>query len=469
MSTPASDAQRQSGSFRDPSGRLFSHGGVLFRQVNKVYEPHFQKLHSSGLYDDLAARKLLVPHTRVEPPLAPAADHAATIVPARIPFISYPYEWSFSQLKDAALLTLTIAETALAHDMILKDASAYNVQFIGAQPIFIDTLSFESYREGAPWAAYKQFCQHFLAPLALMARRDIRLGQLLRLYMDGVPLDLAATLLPFASRLSPGLLMHLHLHARFQRTRGAASAASRSAQVTRKGLRAILDSLRGVLQGLTWSPAATTWSDYYSATNYSAEALAAKERITAEFVSVVNPKTAWDLGANTGVFSACAARGGAYVVSADFDASAVEQNYRRLRAEQSRVILPLVVDLANPPPAQGWAHRERDSLLQRGPADLVLALALVHHLAIGNNVPLPETAAFFAACGASLILEFVPKSDSQVQRMLAAREDIFTGYDRENLERAFAHYFTIERSELIPDTQRILYLMRRRSLPTARA
>jgi len=206
-----------SGSFRDPSGFLFYLNGQIYRQINTEYQQEYELLMHSGLYDELCSQKMLVPHEEVSQDLALNDKAYKVIQPHQLPFISYPYEWSFSQLKDAALLTLSIQQMSLKKDMVLKDASAYNIQFFQCRPVFIDTLSFERYDEGTPWCAYRQFCQHFLAPLALMSRTHIGLNQLLRLYIDGIPLDIASSLLPLSSKLNFSLGLHIHLHAKSQK------------------------------------------------------------------------------------------------------------------------------------------------------------------------------------------------------------------------------------------------------------
>ena len=213
----ANPANQLSASFRDPSGFLFSQNGILFRQINRTYSEDYARLMDSGLYEKLVKANVLIPHVEVDQ--APAEKEAAfkVIQPERVPFISYPYEWSFSQLKDAALATLSIHKRALKLGMSLKDASAYNIQFVHGKAMLIDTLSFEVYKAGEPWTAYKQFCQHFLAPLTLMSYRDIRLSQLLRVYIDGVPLDLVSELLPFKTKFNFGLLTHIHVHASSQK------------------------------------------------------------------------------------------------------------------------------------------------------------------------------------------------------------------------------------------------------------
>ena len=452
-----------SGSFRDPSGFLFWRQGTLLRQVQRSYAEHYDALLSSGLYQKLVDKQLLIPHQEVS--LDQAKDGSdpqdvyRVLQPERIPFISYPYEWSFSQLKDAALTTLRIQKLALARGMTLKDASAFNIQFWRGRPVLIDTLSFEQYREGGPWVAYRQFCQHFLAPLALMAYRHIQLNELLRTNIDGVPLPVASKLLPWRTRLTPGLLMHIHAHASSQKRYAAQSIKHRQRKVSRNALLGIIDSLGGALRRLRWQPGGTEWADYYNDTNYSSTALAAKRALVGDYLDRLEPGTVWDLGANNGMFSRLASERGIPTVASDIDPAAVEFNYLECRKRDDELLLPLLMDLTNPSPALGWGHDERMSFLDRGPADVVLALALIHHLAISNNVPLPKLAEFFQRAGRALIIEFVPKEDSQVQRLLATREDVFPDYRQDSFEAAFTEYFRIETQQAVEGSKRTLYLM----------
>jgi ribosomal protein L11 methylase PrmA len=455
---------RLGASFRDPSGFVYRADGVLYRQVNDVYQLHFDALLASGLYVRLTKKRWLVPHDEV--PAAPGAYR--TLRPAEIPYISYPYEWCFGQLKAAALLTLDLQQEALTHGLVLKDASAYNIQFVGYRPVLIDTLSFEIYEDGAPWVAYRQFCQHFLAPLALESSVDPRLRRLSGEFIDGVPLDLASRLLPRRTWARPGLLTHVHLHARSQQKHQAAgrggAASARAIRVSKTALVALIDGLRRTVAACTLPARRTEWSDYYSDTNYSDESMTAKESLVAEFVDAVAVagRTIHDFGANTGRFSRLIARPDRYVVAHDVDEMAVEHHYRHVVADKSEGVLPLVLDLTNPSPARGWALEERDAITDRMAGDTVVALALIHHLAISNNVPLDRLAAFFARLAAALVIEFVPKEDSQVQRLLATRKDIFPTYTIEDFERTFGERFEIVRRTLVPGTSRTLYAMRRK-------
>ncbi len=448
-------------SFRDPDGVVFARDGVLYRQVNASYREDYAHLIGSGLYDALTAAGLLIPHE--EAATAPLDARAHLILrPERIPFLSYPYEWCFSQLKAAALATLAIEEHALAHGMSLKDASAYNIQFRGSRPVLIDTLSFERYRAGRPWAAYRQFCQHFLAPLTLMALVDVRLGQLLRVHLDGVPLDLASRLLPVRTRLSFSLASHLHLHARAERAFSQTPVDDRHGRVSEKGLRGLLDNLRATIEKLSWRPPATDWATYDDVATYSSEARAGKERFVRDRLAQASGGTVWDLGANTGRFTRIAAASAAHVVAIDADPGVTELQYQSSRTGTDGAILPLVVDLTNPSPAIGWSNAERSSILERGPADSVLALALVHHLAIGNNLPFDRIAAFLHDAGRRLIVEFVPRDDVRAQQLLIRREHLFDGYTREEFERGFERHFAIHDVVPLAGSGRLLYYMQRR-------
>jgi ribosomal protein L11 methylase PrmA len=451
------------GSFRDPSGFLFEEDGKLYRQINPGYAKHYEALLASGLYAALVGKGLLVPHTEVESSVANGWSPYRVVQPELVPFISYPYEWCFSHFRDAALTTLQLQRLALQHGLTLKDASAYNIQFHHGGHVLIDTLSFEVYQEGAPWVAYRQFCQHFLAPLALMSRADVRLGKLGQLFIDGIPLDLASSLLPLRTRFAFGLLTHIHMHARAQHWYSARERAAPPRRMSRTALLALIDNLESLLEKLRWQPHTSEWSNYYDATNYTSESMQLKQELVAAYLEAIRPNTVWDLGGNTGVFSRIASNRGISTICFDIDPIAVEKNYRTVVHEREQNLVPLVLDLTNPTAAIGWSNRERMSLAERGPADAALALALVHHLAISNNVPLGRIAEFFSDLARSLVIEFVPKSDSQVQRLLRTRPDIFPEYSVEGFERAFSRYFRIERRDAIPGSGRCLYVMQRQS------
>ena len=453
-------------SYKDPSGFLFLRDGILYRQINAAYKEDYDFALDSGLLKALIGAGLLIDHKEASLQYAASPDAYKVIKPYFIPFVSYPYEWCFSELKDVALLTLEIQKRALGHGMTLKDASAYNVQFIGSKPVFIDTLSFSRYRGGLPWIAYKQFCEHFLAPLALMSYTDIRLNQLSKIFLDGIPLDLAIRLLPFRARFNFSLFLHLYLHASSQRRfAGKALPKSRfSSGMNSSSLKGLIESLESAIKKLTLKNKRTEWSHYYGETNYSEEALARKKELVSAFLDDMHPKTVWDFGANTGFFSRVASNKDIQTVAFDIDPVAVEKNYLESKKKRETNILPLILDLTNPSPSIGWQNKERSSLIERGPVDTVLSLALIHHLAIGNNLPFGMIADFLHTICRSLIIEFVPKSDSQVKRLLVSREDIFPDYNKESFEREFSKYFTIRNSAKIYDSERTLYLMERRDI-----
>ncbi|HEY5731589.1 MAG TPA: hypothetical protein VIS72_16190, partial [Anaerolineales bacterium] len=348
--------------------------------------------------------------------------------------------------------------------MALKDASAYNIQFHKGKPILIDTLSFEIYEEGRPWVAYRQFCQHFLAPLALMAKTDIRLSQLLRVHIDGLPLDLASRLLPNKTRFDFGLMAHIHLHAQalLRYANKPPTTPQQGRGMSKQSLLGLIGNIENTVSKLEWKPAGTEWGDYYAITNYTDAAFTQKREIVSEWMNRVSPLSLWDLGANNGFFTRLASDKGVNSIAFDGDPAAVEQNYRKLKADNEQSILPLLLDLTNPSPSIGWHERERESFLARSPADMILALALIHHLAISNNVPLQHLANFFQDIGRWVVIEFVPKSDSQVQKMLKTRVDIFENYSESEFENAFKKYFVIHEKVDIRESTRHLYLLEKR-------
>ena len=366
-----------SGSFRDPAGFVFKSKGILYRQINQVYKEHYLALMEGGLFKNLVGQKMLVSHDEVDLTKAMTKEAFKVICPQVVPFISYPYEWCFSQLKEAALLTIDIQTTALDSGLSLRDASAYNVQFIGSQPIFIDTLSFEKYRENTPWSAYLQFCQHFLAPLALMSHIDVRLNHLLSIYIDGIPLDLVSKLLPMHSKLNINLGVHIGLHAKSQKKYANFNDKQKitKRKFSYQAFVGLLDSLRSSVENLKLKPAKTEWHDYYeSNNNYGQDGLDQKERLVTEFLAAVSPQSVWDLGANTGRFSRLAIKNKTYTVAWDKDHDCVETNYRIAKDNQEKNLLPLLLDLTNPSPGIGWANKERAPFAQRGDVDAILAL-----------------------------------------------------------------------------------------------
>jgi ribosomal protein L11 methylase PrmA len=464
-------AVRDAGSYRDPAGFVFRRDGVVYRQIDPSFADGWEAFLASGLYERLVSEGVLIPHEEVDPAQAAVQPAYRVIRPQQLELVTYPYEWAFGMLKDAALLTLRAQQLANEAGFTLRDASAYNVQFVRGRPLLIDSLSFEPAVADRPWAPYRQFCEQFLAPLALMARVDVRLLSLLRSHLEGIPLDLAARLLPGRTRLSLGLGPHIHLHARAQRRHAddASGRAGRETTMSAKRRATLIESLRDTTEGLTWEAEGTAWADYAEDNSYDATAADAKERAVHAALVAAAGTRAWDLGANTGRYSRVAAAAGYRVVAQDVDPAAVERGYQALKAEGRGDITPLLADIAQPSPPLGWGSRERAGLLERieADADVVLALALIHHLAIGANVPLPMIAALLARLAPHAIVEFVPKEDAMVQRMLAARRDIFDGYSMAGLREAIAPRFDIVSETPIEGTLRtVLHLRRREAVGT---
>ena len=449
-------------SFRDRSGFMLMSNGTLHRQVNRCYQRAFDHLMQSGLYRALTEAGMLIRHQEVGDDAASATSWYKLLQPELIPFISYPYEWCFSQLKAAALLTLQIQHKALTCGMSLKDASAYNIQFLDGKPILIDTLSFDLYEEGALWVAYRQFCEHFLAPLALMSYTEVRLSQLLKVHLDGIPLDQASALLSLRTRLHPGLVTHLHLHAVAQTRLAHASGMPRRHAFSLNAMLGFVEQLEGLVHSLRWTPCRTAWSEYYASGPHTLAAFKEKERWVEQFLTVVSPtpQSVWDVGANTGYFSRLASQRGMLTVSMDADPSCVEKNFLEMVRQREQRLLPLWMDLFNPSPALGWEGRERLSLIERGPADLLLALALMHHFVVDNNLPFGKIAECFSRlCRRWLVIEYIPIEDPQTQRLLRTRPDGAEGYTQDGFEAAFGRQYAMRRKVRLAVTGRTLYLM----------
>ncbi len=421
----------------------------------------------SGLYKKLVSLGYIVSYEEAKVSDASVENAWKVIKPQQIPFISYPYEWCFSMLKDAALLTLQIQKIALEHGMSLKDASAFNIQFFNGKPVHIDTLSFEQYQVGKPWVGYKQFIEHFLSPLSLMEMVDVRLNRLSSVFLDGIPVDLTARLLPLKSRFNISHLIHIFAHAKTQKKFANKKLGKllEKRAVSLHSLLGMLDDLEHTVKKLKWNPKGTQWEDYYEKTknNYDSQAMEHKAELVESFLQKTKAKTVWDMGANTGYFSAIAVKTGATVFSFDNDYGALEKNYHDVLKNKEEHRLPLFCDVTNPTPSVGWENEERVSLLKRAPADTVLALALIHHLAISHNIPFSYLASCFSKMGKYLIIEFIDKQDSQIQILLANREDIFSAYTKQDFEKAFSSYFSIQEVTLINGSERTLYLMKNKN------
>jgi hypothetical protein len=358
---------------------------------------------------------------------------------------------------------LSIQQAALEKNMILKDASAYNIQFLRGRPLLIDTLSFEQYTAGEPWIAYGQFCRHFMVPLVLASYIDPHLMKMSMMDVDGIAIDIAASMLPFKAKWNPGVLMHVFS----QGQRPDASKAKKTKKkptVSKLAIEAIVDNLQQTISDLKLPDSDVShWESYYQSCTYSDKAMQAKAEVVRGYIQRTQPRLVFDVGANTGDLSRLASSLKINTIAMDMDTRCVEAAYRRSVADKDEYLLPLVIDAANPTPSLGWDLKERDSIVARGPADLVMALALIHHLCIANNVPLSYAQDFFARLGRWLIIEFVPKDDVQVQHMLSLRRDIFPDYNVSHFLDAFSEKFELIDRQPVPESGREIFLFRNRS------
>lgn len=452
--------QPHSSSYRDPSGFLFWHEGTLYRQVNRIYGKTFDQFHSGGLSAHLIRKGILTPYNLVNRNLTGSSDWHQTLKPDLLPFISYPYEWCFDMLKDAALTTLEAAQEAIQYNMHLKDASAYNVQLHNGRMQFIDTLSFELYDEQTPWIAYRQFCEHFLAPLALMHYLKEPLQPLQLAWPDGIPLALAKKLLPGKSRWNLHVYLNLHLQAKLSQK--AARKADQPVRFSKAKMLQLLKSLQTAVSSFHLDRPSGVWSAYYEEARQREDYVQQKKEIIEKWLSGLPVNSAIDVGANEGEFSFLLAEKGIRTISADFDHFSINNLYKKRKQRGTNNLYPLIIDLANPAPAIGVNNQERASFLERAGADLVLALAVIHHLAIGKNIDFEKITTFFSALGKTLIIEFVPKEDEKVKLMLRQKPDVYDWYTKENFLSSFSTRFNVIREEQIGASGRSLLLLQAR-------
>ena len=446
---------REFSSFRDPAGYIYYEDNLVYRKINKCYFKQYDYLMNSGLYDELVSSGLLISHKEVKR----NKDYIVICV-EKIPFISYPYEWCFEELKDAGMLTLKIQEICLKYDMVLKDASGYNIQFYKGKPIFIDTLSFDFYVDGSAWGAYGQFCRHFMAPLLLMRYVDENLNCLLKNYIDGIPLDVASNVLKGRGGLVS--LEHIRLHSR-SINKNSSGNNIKSVYMSKNSVVNMVLMMERQISKLRRKYCNSEWDKYYDNTNYDEIADRCKVNCVRDYVKYINISNSdviWDLGSNDGKYSRVVSDIGGYVISFDIDVNAVNRSYNLVRENNEKNILPLLLDLTNPSPSIGVDLCERKSFNDRAPVKCVIALALIHHISISNNVPFDKVASWFSKLGEYLIIEFVPKDDSQVEKLLKTRNDIFDDYDINNFEECFGKYYKIVKKRDVKNSKRVIYLMK---------
>lgn len=454
---------RHASSFRDPSGNIFVEDGIIFRTVNPIYFNEYHSLTNSGFYKKLFDNGLLISHEEIA-----ANENHITIKPEKIPFFSYPYEWSFGQYKHAALHTLKLQKYCLQNGYTLKDATAFNVTFHNGTPVFVDSLSFDIYRDGEPWRAYKQFVMHFLAPLALAKYYGNDMLKLLVQHIDGIPLQKAAKLLPFSARFSPVVYTNIFLAARFDsKYNSDNSGKEKTITISKESQIKILDSLYNYIKDLSLNEK-TEWKDYYSITNYDAEAFEFKKQVVSKWHTSIGASKVVDFGGNDGTFSRVLKDNATEILVTDIDPNAVNQNYSQVLKNKEKNILPLVSDLLNPVPGIGFNNKERLPLQQRikdNNYDVSLALALIHHISLTGNVPFEMSAQMFASLTPYLIIEFPDREDSWVSFLLQSKREFaghFDYYNKQNFEAAYATVYDIVEKQAIPNTHRTMYLLKQK-------
>ena len=456
------------GSFRDPGGRIYWLGERVLRTVMPSAAADFEYVESSGLIPHLVERGMLIAQTqRPLEMLGDAAGPAAYLLEhPKLDFISHPYEWPFPALQAAALLQLDLYLEALERDVTLSDSTAYNIQFQGAQPVFIDRLSFRRYVDGEFWLGHRQFCEQFLNPLLLRAKFGIPHNAWLRGSPEGIGAAELSALLPLRQKLSWRVLTNVVMQGSLQKTRSsdAHKAVAGKLRFPKPAFVRLLRGLRTWIESL--HPAdrrPTTWQKYARQNSYRGAEAEAKRNFIARFVNESKPRMVWDIGCNTGDYSVAALQAGARsVIGFDFDQGALDLGFDRARSERL-AFLPLFLDVTNPAPDQGWRQSERRGLQGRATADAVLALALIHHIAISKNVPLADVVSWLTALAPRGVIEFVPKTDPMVVELLRMREDIFPDYDEAHFVSCLQQRARITAREKVSATGRTLFAFERTS------
>ncbi len=453
------------GSFRDRTSRIFYQDGAVLRGLNAHAAQEWEVLKAEPFFQQFMAAGKIVRTEQVIPTDASPSPHdgqwSVILKHQAIPFISYPYEWPFSMLQAAALLTLELQAAALNVDMTLKDATPFNVQWSGSQPVFIDIPSFERLRPGEPWVGYRQFCQLFLYPLFLQAYKDTPFQPWLRGNLEGIEPAQCAQLMSFRDMFRPGVLSHVVLQAKAQasyaQTERNLKKDLRQAGFHKALIQANVSRLRKLVAQLTWKQSQSTWSGYTEALPYTES----EQHQKADFVRRITHSRrwniVWDLGCNTGTFSRIAAENADYVLAMDIDTLVIERFYRELTRDRSPNILPLIGNVADPTPNLGWRGLERKALVERGRPDLTLCLALLHHVVISAHIPLREFITWLASLGTALVVEFVTRDDPMVRTLLRHKADHYTDYDLEYFERCLADIFTVNERQPLASGTRILY------------
>tara|TARA_Y100001970_G_scaffold271866_1_gene367841 strand:- start:191 stop:1612 length:1422 start_codon:yes stop_codon:yes gene_type:complete len=441
------------GSYRDPAGYVYSLENKIYRIVNKFGKNNYEFAKNNKIIEESIDNKFLVESNELSLDETPEAlkglNGSYIIEHKKIPFISYPYEWSFSQLKDAALLHLKFQIFLLNKKAALKDASAYNIQFIGKKPVFIDLLSIKPYEEGEHWLGYRQFCEQFLNPLLLKSLKGMNFNNLYRGNLEGITSNELIKFLSFKDKFSINIQLHVIWHSKLiNSTINQNEKNIKKYQNIKKlsltSYRSILEQLYRWINKLHPLKEKSAWDNYATDNTYERKQIIQKKLIVSEFCLNNKPVSIIDLGCNTGEYSEVALNNGcSYAIGYDSDINAIEKSYINSKNKNLN-LLPLFADISNPSPAQGWLQSERDGFLSRSKAEAVIALAFIHHLAIGKNIPLKDIINFITSISKKGLIEFVPKDDQTVKKMLISREDIFQEYNEENFFKLLNNFVKVK-------------------------
>lgn len=453
------------GSFRDPDGRVFRIGEKVFRSVTGSAARNFARAEDAGVMRKLVDRGQLVDFTDVTEQASKVGIEQADVLLShpQIPFISYPYEWSFSLHKAAALAHLDLHLELLSEDFTLVDATAYNMQFDGTRPVHIDHLSIRPYEDGEIWAAHRQFCMQFLNPLLMWSMLDLQPNHWFRGSLEGIAPEDLAKLVPLRKRLNWTVLTHVIAQATLQNRSVQSTTGSsryREARLPRSSFEGMLRGLRGAIAKMEVPSHKTVWGEYANNTSYAAPEAAAKHDLVKEAVAAIKPGLLYDIGCNTGDYSKSALEAGAgKVIGFDFDHGALEIAFKRAQVEQLD-LLPLWLDAANPSPSQGWGEAERMGLSKRAKPDALLALAFIHHIAIGRNVPLDMAVDWLVSLAPAGVIEFPHKEDPMVQLLLSQRPDIFPDYHNDTFANLLSQRAQIVKAVDVLPTRTLYWFQR---------
>jgi hypothetical protein len=461
----ATNKHIHSASFRDPSGYVYLENGKVKRRINPIYFKQYTALKERNIFQKLFSAELLIKHKELS-----KSDAEIIIQPEQIPFITYPYEWSFMQYKEAALLTLKIQKFCLENDFSLKDASAFNVAFHLGKAVFIDSLSFDFYSKNEPWRAFKQFITHFLGPLTLAHYHGAQSLKLMSNFIDGIPTGMLSSMLPFKTKFNPFLYSNIHLLAKFEDKHNDNYKGSvKVSKLSKRGQINIITSLYNYIKKLEIKET-SEWGDYYSNTNYSDSSFLQKSKLVDKWVASLKANTLIDVGGNDGTFVRKINHVLEQALVCDIDNIAVDINYLNIKKENSSFITPFVLDIFNPTPAIGFNNKERQSFIQRiqeFKPDITMVLAVIHHMSLSGNIPFQMSAKFFASFSKYLIIEYPKRGDSWVVRLLNTKGEFkehFNFYNIENFEKCYSNYFDVIEKEPIKGSERMMYLLKLRNV-----